>query len=409
MRSHAEQTLAQPYRSDRPRLADVSPSAIIAGAVAVLIAYTGPMVVVVQAAHTAHLSQGHLVSWIWAISVGSGITCIVMSLVQRAPVIAAWSTPGAALLVSGLLHYSFAEAVGAYLVSAALTVAVGLSGLFGALMRRIPEAVAAAALAGILLEFGLGGFTALQHRPVLVGAMLAAFVVATRIAPRYNVVTGLIVGLVAAALLGMLHFPHIRFALVRPELTVPVFSLRATLGLAIPLFLVTMASQNAPGVAVMRAAGYDVLADRSIWVTGAASGAMAPFGGHTINLAAITAAICAGPDAHPDPQRRYVAGVACGAFYIAVGSFGATTAALFAGLPQPFIAGLAAIALFAPLMGGLTTAMRDEQRRSAALITFLVTGSGITMLGVGSAFWGLVLGIAVVMVTGQGRERTDGK
>jgi benzoate membrane transport protein len=237
--------------------------------------------------------------------------------------------------------------------------------------------------------------------------MLAAYLIASRLIPRYAVVAGLVAGLAAAAALDELAFPHIVFAVVEPQLTAPVFSLRATLGLAVPLFLVTMASQNAPGVAVLRTAGFDVPNDRPIWVTGLASGVMAPFGAHTINLAAITAAICAGPDAHPDPRRRYVAGVACGVFYIVAGLFGATAVTLFAGLPQQFVACLAAIALLAPLLGGLTTAMRDERPRNAALITFLVTGSGVTLLGVGSAFWGLLFGVAVLLLTNLGRQNEN--
>jgi len=372
---------------------DFSLSASVAGVIAVMVSYGGPAAIIFQAASLAGLSADQLTSWIWAISIGSGLAGVILSLAYRAPVIIAWSTPGAALLAAGWAAYPYPEAIGAFVFAAVAITVFGATGLFGVLMERIPQAVVAAMLAGILFRFGVEVFTAMRATPLLVVPMLVCYIAMKRLWPRYAIVATLLAGLVAAGLLGLLDFSLVEASIARPELTAPVFSLGALIGLGVPLFLVTMTGQNATGLGVLRTAGYKTPGGPLVAATGALSMLLAPFGSHGINLAAITAAICTGPEAHGDPDKRYVAGVVCGLAYLVVGLFGATLVRLFTALPPGLIAAISGLALFGALQNGLTQAMADEARREAALVTFLLTVSGVSVFGVGSAFWGLVGGV----------------
>ncbi|MGE4263998.1 MAG: benzoate/H(+) symporter BenE family transporter [Desulfovibrio sp.] len=372
---------------------DFSLSASVAGVIAVMVSYGGPAAIIFQAASLAGLSADQLTSWIWAISIGSGLAGVILSLAYRAPVIIAWSTPGAALLAAGWAAYPYPEAIGAFVFAAVAITVFGATGLFGALMERIPQAVVAAMLAGILFRFGVEVFTAMRATPLLVAPMLVCYIAMKRLWPRYAIVATLLAGLAAAGLLGLLDFSLVEASIARPELTAPVFSLGALIGLGVPLFLVTMTGQNATGLGVLRTAGYKTPGGPLVAATGALSMLLAPFGSHGINLAAITAAICTGPEAHGDPDKRYVAGVVCGLAYLVVGLFGATLVGLFTALPPGLIAAISGLALFGALQNGLTQAMADEARREAALVTFLLTVSGVSVFGVGSAFWGLVGGV----------------
>ncbi|MEF3116641.1 benzoate/H(+) symporter BenE family transporter [Streptomyces chrestomyceticus] len=390
----------------RPALfRDASLSAVLAGFVAVVVSYSGPLVIVLAAAHAGHLNQGQTTSWVWAISIGSGVTCIALSLRTRMPVITAFSTPGAALLVTSLGAYSYAEAVGAFLVTGAVITLVGLTGVFGRLMRQIPTAVVSAMLAGILFSFGTGVFTSLRTAPWIAGAVLVAYLLGKRFVARYAVLLALAAGVLFSAVTSRLdiHIDHVELA--KPVFTAPSFSAGSLIGIAVPLILATLASQNAPGMAVLSASGYRPDDRLLIGSTGLASTALAPFGSHAINLAAITAAICTGPEAHRDPRRRYVAGVSCGFFYLLIGAFGSTLVVLFAGLPKELVAAVAGVALFGALAGGLTAAVKEEKDREAALITFLATASGVTIAGIGSAFWGLVFGVVAHLVLTRLRAR----
>ncbi|KQX81330.1 benzoate/H(+) symporter BenE family transporter [Streptomyces clavifer] len=379
----------------RPRLIrDLSLSAVLAGVVAVVVSYSGPLVIVLAAARAGHLDAAQTDSWIWAVSIGSGLTCIALSLRTRMPVITAWSTPGAALLVTSIGSYAYDEVIGAFVVSGAVIALIGLTGIFGRLMRLVPGAVVSAMLAGILFSFGTGVFTALEGTPVIAGSVLVAYLLGRRWLPRYAVLVALIVGVLCSAAASRLHVRLDHVGLVQPVFTTPAFSVASLVGIAVPLTLATLASQNAPGVAVLSASGYRPDDRLLVGSTGLVSAALAPFGSHAVNLAAITAAICTGPEAHRDPRRRYVAGVACGAVYLLVGAFGSTLVAFFAGLPKELVAALAGVALFGALAAGLTGAVREDKDREAALITFLATASGVTLFGIGSAFWGLVLGVA---------------
>ncbi len=384
-------------------------SALLAGFIAVVVSYAGPLVIVFHAASAAHLSDAQLSSWIWAISIGSGLTGLWLSWRLKTPVITAWSTPGAALLVGLLPSLGLAKAVGAYLVAALLITVVGASGAFDKLIQRLPRSIAAAMLAGILLRFGIELFGSVSAQPLLVLAMFGSYLLVKRASPRYAVAAVLVVGVALCAVRGQLHLDHLQLALARPMWTTPEFSLDAIVSLGLPLALVTLTGQFVPGMAVLRAAGYGTPASPIVVTTGLGSLLLAPFGAHGLNLAAITAAICTGPDAHHDPARRYIAGLSCGACYLLIGTFGATLAGLFAALPKEMIAALAGLALFGAIANGLAGAMADEGQREPALITFLVTASGVSLLGLGAAFWGVGFGLVAHAVLRPGVAGTKGR
>ena len=384
---------------------DLSLSAVLAGFVTVLVGFTSSAVIVFQAAASAGAGPTEIASWMWALGLGMGLTCIGLSLAYRQPVVTAWSTPGAALLITATAGLPLDQAIGAFMVSALLITLAGFTGLFERLMRRIPLSLASAMLAGVLLRFGLDVFTSLSVAPAIVLPMCAAYLAGRLWWPRYAVpLTGL-AGMLAAAGMGSLSLSGLTLELARPVLTWPAFSLPALVGVALPLFAVTMASQNVPGVAVIRASGYSLPVSPLVGWSGLANLLLAPFGAFALNLAAITAAICMGREAHEDPARRYVAAVAAGGFYLLTGIFGATVGALFAAFPPSLVLALAGLALLGTIGNGLAAALRDEHDREAALVTFLVTASGLTVMGIGSAFWGLVAGAVTLPLLHYGQRR----
>ncbi len=386
-------------------LRDFSVSSVAAGFVAVLVGLTSSVVIVFQAARAAGATPEQAGSWLWALGLGMGATTIGLSLRYRAPVLIAWSTPGAALLITSVAGVTLQEATGAFVLTGLLILAVGATGVFERAIDRIPGALAAALLAGVLLRFALDGFAAAQTRPALVLSMAGAYIVVRRLSPRYAVLTALAVGLLVTWIEGLFGTFDLPSGLTRPEWVTPHFSLSAAIGVALPLFIVTMASQNVPGVAALHAHGYRPPISPIITTTGVATVAFAPFGGYTLNLAAITASICLGREAHPDPRRRYTAAVASGVFYAIVGLFGAAVAGMLAAFPRELVVGIAGLALLGTIGNGLVAALQDERQREAALVTFVVTASGVTLLSIGSAFWGLVAGTVVVAV---GRIGTSG-
>ena len=379
-------------------LRDQSLSAVAAGFVTVLVGFASSAAIVFQAAQALGATPAQTASWMWALGIGMGLTCIGLSLRWKMPVVTAWSTPGAAVLVTSAAGVPMDEAVAGFLVSAALIAVAGFSGLFERMLGRIPLSLASAMLAGVLLRFGIDAFTSIQTQPVLVLSMLATWLLTRRWWPRYAIIATLLVGIAVAAATSQLQLAGLRLELAQPVWTTPRPSLASVLGVALPLFVVTMASQNVPGVAVIRASGYAVPVSPAIGWTGATNLVLAPFGGFALNLAAITAAICMGPEAHPDPARRYVAAVWAGVFYLLVGVFGATVAGLFAAFPTELVLAIAGIALFGTLGNSLATALHAVDEREAALVTFLVTASGLSLLGIGAAFWGLVAGVIVRLV-----------
>ncbi|WP_427184605.1 benzoate/H(+) symporter BenE family transporter [Bordetella bronchialis] len=374
---------------------DFSVSAFVAGLVAVVVSFGGTAVLMVQAGHTVGLDAARIGSWLGSICLALGVGGVWLSLRTRLPIVLAWSTPGAALLITALAGVPFPEAVGAFVVAAALALGCGLLGWVDPIARRIPPQIASAMLAGVLLNFGIGVFGAMGRQAALVLPMALVYLACKRYAPRYAILAVLAVGLAAAAAQGLLSFGSADWHLTEFIWTTPVFTWRGVVSLALPLFVVAMASQNLPGLAVLQAAGYrDVPASRVIAVSGGVGLLAAPFGAHSITLAAIIAAICAGREAHPDPARRYVAAVVYGAAYVALSIAAGAVAVFFQALPPTLIAALAGLALLAPIMGGMAAAMREEHGREAALITLLATASGMSFWGVGSAFWGLVAGLA---------------
>ena len=385
---------------------DLSLSAATAGFVAVLVGFTSSVAIVFQAAQAFGATPGQITSWMWALGLGMGLCSLVPSLILRQPVMVAWSTPGAAVLATAGLAggFSMGEAIGAFMVCALLITLAGVTGWFERVMNRIPMEIASALLAGVLARFGMQAFAALQTALPLVLVMLAAYLLARRLLPRYAVVLTLAVGIAWAAVDGQMRWSVVHFALAVPVFTAPSFSLQALMSLALPLFIVTMASQNLPGVAVMRATGYQLPVSRLISMTGLVTLLLAPFGAFALNFSAITAAICMGPEAHPDPARRYTAAASCGLLYIAVGIFGAVVTGLLTAFPAELVVAIAGLALLGAIGGGLASALADEGHREAALITFLVTLSGVSLAGIGSAFWGVVAGSAALFVQQYGRR-----
>ncbi|MEL7067576.1 MAG: benzoate/H(+) symporter BenE family transporter [Cyanobacteria bacterium J06581_3] len=374
-------------------LKDFSFTAVVAGFVSVLVGFTGAGVIVFQAAQSLGATPDEIGSWIWALGLGMGITSIALSLRYREPIITAWSTPGAALLITAGVGSSMEEAIGGFLVCAVLIVICGFTGWFEQVMDRVPLSLASAMLAGVLLQFGLNTFVAMQTQFVMVFAMLCVYWVMRQKQPRYAVVSALVLGILIAGARGLLQLESLNVQLAQPVFTRPEFSVSGLIGIALPLFVVTMASQNVPGVATIRAFGYTAPVSPLIGWTGMATFLLAPFGGFALNLAAITAAISMGPEAHEDPDKRYVAGVALGVFYIVIGLFGATVGAVFAALPKELVSAIAGLALLSTIGKSLVAGLADDNEREAALLTFLVTASGMTLLGIGSAFWGLATGL----------------
>lgn len=368
-------------------------SPITAGFVAVLVGFTSSAVIVFQAAAAAGATQAQTTSWLLALCLGMGATSIGLSLRYRVPVLTAWSTPGAALLATSLIGLPMAEAIGAFVVSAALITLAGVTRGFERIMHRIPLSIASAMLAGVLFRFGMDLFASMGRQLVLVFAMFAAYLVIKRWNPRYAIPIVLVLGLGLSWQSGLLALDGVRWTWAMPVWQTPEFSLRGLLGVALPLFLVTMASQNIPGIATLKASGYgDTPISPLITWTGLATLVLAPFGGFALNLAAITAAICMSPQAHSDPARRYQASVAAGLFYLMAGLGAASVAALLSAFPVELVKALAGIALLGTIANASHQAMANESQREAALVTFLCTASGVTIFGIGSAFWGLVFG-----------------
>lgn len=369
-------------------------SHISAGFVAVLVGYTSSAVIIFQAAASAGASAAEISSWLWALGIGMGLSSIGLSLYYRTPVLTAWSTPGAALLITGLSGSTLAEAVGIFIFSSGLITLCGISGWFEKLMGTIPRSLAAAMLGGVLLQFGLDLFGALESQLLLVGLMLATYLLIRHSLPRYVIPLALAIGISVSYWQGQLHFEALDWSLSKPIWVTPNFSLNALVGVGIPLFIVTMASQNVPGIAVLRANGYTVPVSPLIGWTGFTGLILAPFGGFAFNLAAITAAICMGKEAGIDPQKRYFASIWAGCFYLLTGIFGATVAGLFAAFPSELVMAIAGLALLGTIGNSLASSLAEESGREAALLTLLITASGISFAGIGSAFWGLAIGLA---------------
>jgi benzoate membrane transport protein len=371
---------------------DVSISTVFAGAVTVMVGFTSSVAVVFHAAQSAGANAEQMASWIWALGLGMGITCVALSWRYKQPVVTAWSTPGAAMLITAASGMPMAEVVGAFVVSSLLVMAVGFSGVFERFMHRIPLPLAAGMLAGVLLRLGLDVFVTMSQQWPLPLLMTVVYLLARRWQPRYAVVLSLLAGTAMAAWQGDVHWQSIDWQWAQPVWVTPSFSVAALIGMALPLFIITMAAQNIPGVAAMKARGYaPPLSPVMGWI-GVVNVLLAPFGAFALNLAAITASICSSEEAHADKAKRYTAAMSAGMFYILMGLAGASVVSLFAALPKALVMVIAGLALFGTIANALANSLQDISTREPALITFLVTASGFSLWGIGAAFWGLVAG-----------------
>ena len=371
---------------------DISVSTVFAGAVTVMVGFTSSVAVVFHAAQSAGADAAQMASWIWALGLGMGITCMALSWRYKQPVVTAWSTPGAAMLITAASGMPMAEVIGAFVVSSLLVAAVGFSGVFERFMHRIPLPLAAGMLAGVLLRLGLDVFVTMSQQWPLPLLMTVVYLLARRWQPRYAVVLSLLAGTALAAWQGDVHWQSIDWQWAQPVWVMPTFSVSALIGMALPLFIITMAAQNIPGVAAMKAHGYaPPLSPVMGWI-GVVNVVLAPFGAFALNLAAITASICSSEEAHRDKNKRYTAAMSAGIFYILMGLAGASVVSLFAALPKALVMVIAGLALFGTIANALANSLHDLSTREPAFITFLVTASGLSLWGIGAAFWGLVAG-----------------
>lgn len=394
---------------------DLSLSAFTAGFVAVLVGFTSSVAIVFQAALALGATPDMVASWMWALGIGMGLCTLLPSLWLKKPVMVAWSTPGAAVLATAATAggFTMADGVGAFILCAVLITVAGATGWFERVMNKIPLSLASALLAGVLARFGLQGFAAAQTALPLVGLMLVTYLAGKRWAPRYAVPLTLLIAIVFVVARAQFISANIHFGFTVPVFVAPAFSLAAFISMSLPLFVVTMASQNLPGVAAIQAAGFadrraqggdsGIPVSKVITLTGVMTLVLAPFGAFALNLSAITAAICMGPEAHARPERRYTAAASCGAIYLVIGLFGAAITGVLTAFPKELVAAIAGLALLGTIGGALHTAVQDERNREAALITFLVTLSGVVIAGVGSAFWGVVAGVLALLVQHTGR------
>jgi len=368
---------------------------LVAGFIAVMVGYTSSVILIIQAATAAGADTAQVASWLWTLGIGMGVSCIGLSLYYRMPVLTAWSTPGAALLITTLGNVTLAETIGAFVISSLLITLCGISGWFERMTRHIPAPLAAAMLAGLLLRFGLDLFKVAPQDPLLLGSLLLIFLLGRNLWHRYTMVLVLGVGILICSIRGDLQLAPLQWQLASPVWTWPAFSLDAVLGIALPLFMVTMTSQNMPGIAILRAHGYQPATSSLIGWTGLLGVLLAPFGGYAFNLAAITAALCMGKEVDPDIHRRWPAAVWAGCFYLLTGCLGATIAVLFNAFPTALISSVAGLALLGTICSSLHSALQQEDVREAAFLTFIITASGITLLGIAAACWGLGVGLTI--------------
>lgn len=387
---------------------DCSLSAIVAGLIATMISYAGPLVIIFHAAEAADLTHAQLSSWVWAVSMGSAVLGALLSLRYRVPVVIAWSIPGSALLVTALPQLGLEQAIGAYLLANLILLLIGVSGAFDRLIARLPDSIAAGMQAGILFSFGIEVFRALPVQPALVLAMFVTYLLMRRLQPRYAVAAVLCVGAAVTLLSGQLRSEALVLELASPQFITPHFSLAALFSLAVPMVLVALTGQFMPGMAVLHNAGYPTPASPLITASAVGGLVLAPFACHGLNLAAVTASLCTGREAHENPRRRYIAALSGSALYLLLGIAGATLMSLFAAFPAALIAALAGLALYGAISEALARSLAEPQERDAGLFTFLVTASGVSFLGLSAAFWGLLFGLGAHALLAIGRPRQPG-
>ncbi|WP_408097296.1 benzoate/H(+) symporter BenE family transporter [Peredibacter sp. HCB2-198] len=379
-------------------LNDFSFSSITAGFVSDLVGYASSAVLIFQAATTLGLQPNEASSWLAVLCVAMGVLNIVLSLRYKIPIMFAWSTPGAALLIASLPGVPISDAIGAFLFSALLITLSGVTGFFEKIMDKIPMSIASAMLSGVLLKFGLEVFISMKSQFILVFTVFMIYLIFRRISPRYSVVAAFFTGLMLAGILGLLNFETMNPELAVPVFTAPTWNFKTIISVGLPLFIVTMSSQNMTGFAVLKAFHYRPDVSKLITWSGITNLIIAPFGGFAINLSAITAAICMGPEAHEDPNKRYTAAISSGVIYIIMGIFAGSVGALFAAFPKELVLSVAGLALLGAISQGLMAAVQNDNEREPAMMTFFVTASGVTLAGIGSAFWGITAGILTLII-----------
>ncbi|WP_151710046.1 benzoate/H(+) symporter BenE family transporter [Acinetobacter brisouii] len=377
---------------------DFSVPAVFAGFITFLIGISVSAVLVIQGAQTLGATPEQISSWLWALGLSIGISGLVLSWKYRYPVATAWSTPGIALIIATGSHYSLSAAIGAFIVCGILTAFVGFSGLFQRLLSKIPMSLSCAMLAGILLKFGIQIFTGLEQSWAFILTLLAIYVVAKRLWPRYCIVLTVVAAMILCPMFMPFQFPHLSWSLAKPVWISPKFSLSTIIGLGLPLFIINMSSQFLPGIGMIKSYGYQPHTNSLVGWIGVSQTILAPFGAFSVCLAAISAAVSLDDQVHPDPKRRYIAGISCGFFYIIMGLFATTLTGLLMAFPKIFIIALAGIALFGTISHNIAIAFKEPQDREPALLTFLMSASGVQFFGIGSAFWGLLLGIVVAII-----------
>jgi len=377
---------------------DISLSAMTAGFLVVLISYAGPMLIIFQSAAIAQVSNETLTSWVWAVSVGGGLSGLYLSWKYKMPIITAWSAPGAALLVTLVPHMSVNEAISSYITAALIILFIGITGTFDKLIKHIPKGIAAGMMAGILFQFGINIFKSISTMPVLALAMIGIYLVFKRLLPQFVILFVLVFGILLAYFIGDVNPDNFAFEFAHPILMTPVWSWESTFSFALPLVLVSLTGQFLPGMAILKLSNYHVSAKPIITVTSFVSVIAAFFGGITITTAAITAALCTGKGANEDPSKRYIAGIASAIFFLISALFAGSIVLIFTNLPKELIALLAGLALLGAIVTNLMATLEEPDHREAAAITFLATASGMSFMGLGSAFWGIVIGSIAYLI-----------
>ncbi|MHA3053541.1 benzoate/H(+) symporter BenE family transporter [Acinetobacter sp. ANC 4640] len=377
---------------------DFSVPAVFAGFITFLIGISVSAVLVIQGAQTLGATPEQISSWLWALGLSIGVSGLVLSWKYRYPVATAWSTPGIALIIATGSHYSLSAAIGAFIVCGILTAFVGFSGVFQRLLSKIPMSLSCAMLAGILLKFGIQLFIGLEQSWAFILTLLAIYLLAKRLWPRYCIVLTVVAAMILCPVFMPFQFPHLSWSLAKPVWISPEFSAATILGLALPLFIINMSSQFLPGIGMIKSYGYQPHTNSLVGWIGISQTLLAPFGAFSVCLAAISAAVSLDDQVHPDPKRRYIAGMSCGLFYILIGLFATTLTGLLMAFPKIFIVALAGIALLGTISHNIAIAFKEPQDREPALLTFLMSASGVQFFGIGSAFWGLLLGIVVAII-----------
>lgn len=388
----------QMSKSSNRLIQDFSIPPVFAGFITFLIGISVSSVLVIQAAQLLGANTAQISSWFWALGLSIGLSGLILSWKFKYPVATSWSTAGLALIIATGSGYSLNEAVAAFMICGVITAALGFFGAFERILSFIPQSLTSAMLAGVLLKFGTDVFAKLETHWGFIFTLLATYIVLKKALPRYCIVITVIVGFVICPLFMQFEIPPLNFSLTQPVWVTPDFSLQSLLGLAIPLFIINMASQYLPGIAMIKSYGYQPHVRQLVGWTGIAQAFFAPFGAFATNIAAISAAVSLDDQAHPNPQKRYIAGMSCGVFYILMGLFASTLTTLLISFPSVFIVALAGIALFATIGHNISIAFQQVDEREAALMTFLFSASGVQFFGIGSAFWGLLFGYAVYRI-----------